>query len=184
MQLNPDIGDITQLLQNSDSGDLDEVLNLTYNELKKIARSFFSGQENAHTIQPTVLVHEAFMKLQNKKGLDFQSRGHFYAFLGTIMRHVLVDYIRKKKAEKRGSGYSEVTMVTGLGSTPSKWDILDVDRSLNRLEKKNARRARVVELKFFAGATNQEIADVLEVSLATIERDWALARAWLHKDLT
>lgn len=179
-----DTASITQLLKNADSGNLNEVLSLTYDELKKIAQSFFTGKKKSSSIQPTVLVHEAFLRLQQKKGFEFKSRGHFFAFLGTIMRHVLIDHFRSEHAEKRGGLQTDITLVTGFGSHEKNWNLFDLDRALSFLERKDTRKARVVELKFFAGATHPEIAEVLGVSIATVERDWVFARAWLHAELT
>ena len=183
MKKKPVPEEITRLLENPDEGALQHVLALTYDELKSLARSFFSGQGPSHTLQPTALVHEVFLKLKNNPDYHFKSRGHFFAFIAIMMRRVLTDYSRKKQSEKRGGLIQKVPLEDEQHGLPLEMDFLQLNQALKDLEKKDPRKAQVVELKFFGGANTSEIAEYLDISTATVERDWTMAKAWLFGQL-
>jgi RNA polymerase sigma factor (TIGR02999 family) len=152
-----------------------------YDELRVIANAHFRDQPAGHTLQPTVLIHEAFLRMADAPVKD---RAHFFALASKVMRQLLVDHCRRGRALKRGGGWAQVTL--GATPTPEQGDllgVLDLDAALNRLADLDARKARIVELKFFGGLETSEIAALLDVSARTIEADWAMARAWLKKDL-
>lgn len=161
-----------------------ELLRVFYSELRAIAGAFFKDQKQGHTLQPTALVHEAFMKLSGGRSASWESRAHFIAVAARAMRQVLIDHARHKRAEKRG-GHAERVTLSGLMSddAPVTLDALDVDRVLHRLAEIDSRQARVVEMRFFADLKTREIAQVLGVSERTVELDWRLARAWLRRAL-
>lgn len=158
---------------------------LVYEELHRLAKSYMSRERNARTLQPTALVNEAFLRLAGGKQVDFQNREHFFAVAATVMRRVLLDYSRGKKAEKRGSGGILIEFDEKLHhGAPGATDLHALDEALNQLEVVDPRLARVVELRYFAGLSLEEIAELLNVSLSTIKRDWNAAKLWLYRELT
>ena len=179
---------ITQLLQRWSQGDqaaADEILPLVYGELRRIAESHFRRERPGHTLQATVLVHEAWLSLAETNGLDWQSRTQFYGVAAHLIRRILVDHARKHNRLKRGGGALHVTldeaMEVAAGPPP---ELVDLDDALERLAALDARKAKVVELRFFAGLSVEEIAEVLAVSVKTVWREWRGARAWLLDELT
>jgi RNA polymerase sigma factor (TIGR02999 family) len=153
-----------------------------YAELRALARRRLAGERHADTLQPTALVNEAFLRLLGQ-GTDFRDRTHFFAVASTVMRHVLVDHARSRLAQKRPPG-EPLTLITDLpGSGEPDVELLDLDRALERLAGEHPRPARVVEMRFFAGLGEEEIAAVLAVTSRTVARDWAFARAWLLREL-
>ncbi len=185
-------GEITELLLQWRQGDrlaLDALTPLVYEELKRRAAGYLRGERAGHTFDPTALVHEAFLRLEGLDRLDWRCREQFFAVAATTMRRLLVDHARRRSAGKRGSDPERVgiTLAAGLADERSgdrSFDVLDVDRALGRLEKISERRAQVVELHFFSGLEQREIAEVLDISLATVEREWRTARAFLAKELS
>lgn len=179
--------DVTQLLVASRDGDaaaLDELLPLVYDELHALARRRMAGERGSHTLQPTALVNEAWLRLVDQREQGWESRGHFLAIAATVMRRVLVNHARDKSAVKRGSGRRAVTLdEQALDLAERSDDMLALDEALTRLAVAFPEQARMVELRFFAGLEHQEVADVLGVSSRTAERGWRLARAWLQKEL-
>jgi RNA polymerase sigma factor (TIGR02999 family) len=181
---------ITQLLVQWSEGDpaaLQQLTPLVYDELRQLARSFLRRQVHQHSLQPTVIVHEAWLKLAEREQVSWQSRAQFFGLAAKLMRDLLVDYARERQAAKRGGGQAGLSlsiaeMYAGRGTQDI--DLLALDEALRRLAANNARRARVVELRFFGGLTGQETAAVLAVSEGTVERDWTLARAWLYNELS
>lgn len=150
-----------------------------YVHLRAVAGRYLQGR-SGHTLQPTALVNEAYLKLDGRDSAGFENREHFLALASRIMRDILVDHARSKAAAKRGGGAIHVTVSNvAMGSQEEIVDLLALDTALERLAELNERHARVVELRFFGGLTAEETARVLDVSLATIERDWTKARAWL-----
>jgi RNA polymerase sigma factor (TIGR02999 family) len=131
-------------------------------------------------MQPTALVHELYVRLLGQSQVDIHDRGHFFAIAATVMRHILVDHARAKQAQRRGGGAIQVELNEKAGFTQPDIDLLAIDQALAKLEALDARKARVVEMKFFGGLTEHEIADVLGVGRATVERDWAFAKSWLQ----
>lgn len=157
---------------------------LLYRDLRAIAGSYFQGGGAAHTLQPTALVHDAFVRLIGSHGQDWESRAHFVAVAAKAMRQILIDHTRAKRAAKRGGGAARVTLTgAALDDADQAFDALDLDEALRRLAAIEERQARIVEMRFFAGMSVREIALVLGVSERTVELDWRLARAWLRREL-
>lgn len=178
---------ITQLLQRWSEGDqeaADEILPLVYGELRRIAESHFRRERPGHTLQATVLVHEAWLTLAEEQGLSWQSRTQFYGVAAHLIRRILVDHARKHNRFKRGGGARHVpleeAMEVAVGQPP---ELLDLDEALERLAALDPRKAKVVELRFFAGLSVEETAEVLDVSVKTVGREWRRARAWLLDEL-
>lgn len=154
-----------------------------YAHLRAIAGRYLQGR-HGHTLQPTALVNEAYLRLDKHETGSFESREHFMALAARVMRHVLVDHARRKGAEKRGGGRERTTLSNvAFADHDRALDVLALDAALTRLAELNARHARVVELKVFAGMTSAEMARSMELSVATVERDWVKARAWLRVQL-
>ncbi len=167
-----------------DGNDLavDRVTALVYQDLRRLAAYYLSGEGNAKTLQPTALVHEAYLKVAEIQGFECENRAHFIAVVAQIMRRILVDHARSRNAQKRNAGPGALPWDALQEIQPI--DLLSVDQALDRLAAHYPRRARIVELRFFGGLEFPEIAEALEISLATVERDWRFARAWLQEKLT
>ncbi|HZI19406.1 MAG TPA: sigma-70 family RNA polymerase sigma factor [Pyrinomonadaceae bacterium] len=184
-QTSPD--EITDLLVAWGDGDraaLERLVPLVHAELRRLARGYMRGERHGHTLQTTALVNEAYLKLVEQGRVRWQNRAHFLAIAARQMRHVLVDYARRRKYQKRGGGALQVTLGEAEGMADSRSpDLVALDEALAALAEVDPRRARVVELKFFGGLTTEEAAEALGVSDTTIERDWTVARAWLHKTM-
>lgn len=181
-------GKITALLDAHRSGDpdaLDEVLPIVYEEMRQMAHHRMRGERSDHTLNTTALVHEAYLKLIRFDRLNWQSRTHFFAIASQVMRNVLVDYAVKQKAQKRGGNWDRVTLHDGDAKTEVDLsDVVAVHHALERLAEVDKRQVRVVECRFFGGLTMQETAEALDISPATVGRDWKMARAWLNRELT
>jgi RNA polymerase sigma factor (TIGR02999 family) len=178
--------EVTGLLSRMRAGDSaaeNQLFELVFVELRHLAQAVFSSQEPGHTLQPTALVHEAWLKLVGNLG-SIQDRRHFFVVAGKAMRQVLTDHARGRRREKRGGALQRVTLHSELhGEESCAIGLLELDESLNRLAKCNARLGRVTELRLFSGLTIQEAAETLGVSPRTVEDDWAMAKAWLRRDL-
>lgn len=178
--------DVTQLLISLTEGKrevTDELMSVVYTELRKLAGGYLRKERGGHTLQPTALVHEAFIKLVDQD-VKWKSRSHFFAMAATLMRRILVDYARAHQAEKRGGQDVRVTLDDAfvyVRERPS--EMLALDSALKRLSEIDERRCKVVEMKFFSGLNNEEIASILDVHSNTVLRDWKLARAWLKTQL-
>jgi RNA polymerase sigma factor (TIGR02999 family) len=185
----PDSEGLTQLLQAHRGGNaaaFERLIEIVYPQLHRTAKQQLSRQPSETSLDATSLVNEAYLRLVNETGVDWQDRGHFYAIAALTMRRILVDQARHRTAEKRGSGQRPATLMTHHQhlSLDSKAElILAVDIALTELESFNARLARVVECRYFAGMTGEETAAALDVSVRTVERDWLRARAWLADKL-
>lgn len=181
-------GEVTQLLVAASKGDrkaLDEMLPFVYAELRRLADGYLRDERRDHTLQPTALVHEAYLRLINQREVDWRNRAHFIGVAAQMMRRILVNHAAAKKAEKRGGDAEKVTLDRAVEFMEERnLDVLQVDLALSRLAGVDERKARVVELRFFGGLTTEEIAQVLDVSVATIERDYVFARAWLRRELS
>jgi RNA polymerase sigma-70 factor, ECF subfamily len=177
-------GEITRLLSSMRSGDRDaeaRLIKLVYRELRSRAARYMRGERPDHTLQPTALVHETYLRLMHKDRINWQSRAHFYAVASSEMRRILVDHARDRAAAKRGGSLNKVSLddvVVYCTSRPA--DLLALDEVLQQLSKWAPRQARIVEMLFFGGMTEIEIAEVLDLSARTVKRDWRTARAWLH----
>jgi RNA polymerase sigma factor (TIGR02999 family) len=177
----------TQLLRawaGGDRGALDRLTPRVYDELRRIAAHFMRNEQPGRTIQTTALVHEAYLKLIDIDNVDWRHRAHFFAVSAQIMRHILLDHARRRVAAKRGGAGPRVNLdaVPDLGSSPSN-ELIALDDALNALAKLDPRKAQVIELRFFAGLSVEETAEVLSLSPDTVMRDWRLARAWLRAEL-
>ena len=183
--------DVTELLLQWGAGDIDardRLIPLVYQELRKNAAGLLARERPGHTLSATGLVHEVFLKMVNQRQVSVQNRAHFFGAAGHIMRRVLVDHAKAKYSEKRGGSVEKVAMTddafaVDIAEEGLLANILDLDAALAKLAEIDARKAQVVEMKFFAGMTNQEIAAALQTSDATVERDWKFARAWLIQAL-
>jgi len=178
---------VTKLLMQWKHGDQEAprvLLPLVYDELRRLARHHLRSERPGHTLQSTALVHEAYLRMVKPGPLQLESRGHFFALASQLMREILVDYARNRRAAKRDGG-ERLTLDEAAELSKSKGvDLLALDDALNELAKMNPRQSRIVELKFFGGLSIGEVAGVLRVSSATVERDWAVARAWLFREIS
>jgi RNA polymerase sigma-70 factor, ECF subfamily len=183
-------GEITQLLQGWRGGDrksLDALLPIVYKELRRLAHFQLRQERPNHTLQSSALVNEAYLRLVGLNSPQWESRSHFFAIAAQQMRQILVDYARRHRAEKRGGGVETISLEDATIESPGKnkdVDVLALDDALKALALIDARKAQVVELKFFGGLNFDEMAEVLNVSAVTISRDWSTARAWLHREMS
>lgn len=179
-------GEITQLLQEMRKGNrtaAEQVLALLYNELHRLAESYMRRERPDHTLQPTALIHEAYLRL-NGEEIDWQNRAHFIGIAAHVMRQVLVDHARARGAERRAGGLQRVELREDLAVSPERLDeVLSVDAALTQLATENARQARVVEMRYFGGLSVEQIAVVLDIAPRSVKRDWALARMRLAREL-
>jgi RNA polymerase sigma factor (TIGR02999 family) len=178
--------DVTHLLRAWRAGDgaaFDRLMPLVYDELRSIARSHLRRERSGHTLQPTALAHEAYLKLLRHPGIDWQSRAHFLAMAALEMRRILVGHARRRRAAKRGGADALLPLGDDLAHATATLDLVDLDDALQALAVLDPRQGRVVELRFFGGLTVEETAEVLDVSPATVKLDWSLARAFLRREL-
>jgi RNA polymerase sigma factor (TIGR02999 family) len=179
--------DVTVLLQRLRIGDANaasDLMPLIYKELHVIAARHMRHERPNHTLQSTILVHEAFLQLAGTSKVDWQSRAHFFALASRAMRRVLVDHARGVNAEKRPGAHQQVELDSGDGVPEKVVDLLALNEALERLESWDQRQSQIVEMRFFAGLNFDEIAEVMGISERTAKRDWTMARAWLHAELT
>lgn len=179
--------DVTRLLldwSNGDKAALDELMPAVYDELRHLAAHYLNRERSNHTLQPTALVHEAYLKLVDESRVDWQNRAHFFAAAARMMRHILVDHARAHNAAKRGGGNLKVTLNEAVAAfaTPD-LDLLALDDALNELSELDPQQSRVVELRYFGGLSIEDTAAVLGISPATVKRDWMTAKAWLRRCL-
>lgn len=181
---------ITQLLEawsmGGDAKVLDTLMPLVYDELRRQASRYLRRERPGHTLQTTALIHEAYLKLIDQKEVKWQNRMHFFAIAAQAMRRILVDYARERKREKRGGNAENLPIEeAALIASPGKSvDLVALDEALTRLAKFDPRQARVVELRYFSGLSIEETAEVLGISNATVRRDWSMAKAWLHQQIS
>ena len=177
-------GPVTRLLLDWSDGDeraRDEMLPLVYDELRRLAARYLLHERRDHTLQPTALVHEAYLRLVDQRQVNWKNRAQFVGLAAVMMRRILVNHARDRAADKRGGDMRKVPLSDAdEPGTPPDVDFIVLHEALDRLCAIDARKSRIVELKFFGGLTTSEIADVLQLSPATIERDWSFARAWLY----
>jgi RNA polymerase sigma factor (TIGR02999 family) len=183
-------GEITEGLRdwsdNRSDDSADALLKLVYAELHRQAHRYLQRERVGHTLQTTALVHEAYLKLAEQTSVTWESRSHFFAIAATMMRRILIDYAKTKHRVRRGGVHSDLPLENALTISVSEtdFDLLALDEALNRLAAKEAQLARIVELRFFSGLDVVETAEVLGLSESTIKRDWRMAKAWLHRELT
>ena len=181
-------GRTTRILKDvrrGDSSAAEKLFPLVYDELRSLARRELRNERAGHTLQPTALVHEAYLRLVDQNGVEWQDRAHFLGFAARVMRQVLVDHARRRHAQKREGGI-RVTLSDAVKSSDETdgHDLLDLDDALGRLRELDERKSRIIELRYFGGLGDKETAEVLEVSVTTVERDWRMARAWLLRELS
>jgi RNA polymerase sigma-70 factor (ECF subfamily) len=178
--------EITQLLSRLAGGDREaeeRILALVYKDLRRLAKYYLAAERRDHTLQATALVHEAYLRMNRQTGFQWQNRSHFIAVAARAMRRVLVDHARRVKAVKREG--MKISLESALVSSEEQSaEMLALDEALNRLALLDSRQAQIVEMKFFGGLSVEEIAQILNVSVRTVKRDWNLARAWLYGELT
>lgn len=178
---------ITELLAAARAGDADAgeaVARAVHGELRVLAANYLRRERPDHTLQPTALVHEAYLRLLGQSQVEWKNRSHFFGIAAQAMRRLLVDHARRNSAARRDGGVA-VTLDDGLVSAnEATYDVLGVHEALNALARLDERQARIVELKFFVGLSLEEIAEVVEISVATVSREWAMARAWLQQELS
>lgn len=179
---------VTQLLNSWSAGDEAagrELVEIVYKELRRLAAYYMSQERPGHTLQPTALVHELYVQLFSSDPIEWRSRGHFLAVAARQLRHILVDHARGRKTLKRGGGAETVPLgdATGAFTVDAGVELLDLDQALARLGELDARAAQVVELRYFGGLTESETAEALDISVATVKRDWEFARTWLLKEI-
>ncbi len=178
---------ITTILARARAGDrsaLEEVMPIVYDELRAIARRYMRQENQGHTLQPTALVHEAFLKLADQRDAEWRNRAQFLAVAAVAIRRILVDHARTRGRAKRGGGRERVGLEPDVcPARKNEVELLELDEALDRLATLHARQAQIVELRFFGGLSMKEIAELLDVSLRTVEGDWTMAKAWLRREL-
>ena len=183
----PPTHEITQWLVGWSDGDpsaLEKLTPLVYRELHRLAQAYMRGERPGHTLQTTALVNEAYVRLIDADRMGWQNRAHFYGVAAKLMRHILVDFARSRDQVKRGGGVESMPLDEAWTVTADRTaELVNLDDALTALEKLDARQSRIVELRFFGGLTEPEIAEVLKVSPRTVNSDWSLARAWLLREL-
>ena len=181
-------GDVTLLLAELANGKkdaADQLLPLVYDELRRVARRHLRHERIGHTLQPTALVHEAYLKLVNQRDVTWRGRAHFIGVASRIMRRILVDHARKRLREKRGGGQENLPLnenLVGLSDRESE-ELIALDAAPTGLRSLDDRQSRIVEMRYFGGLTNEETAEVLGISARTVKREWAMARAWLRSEI-
>jgi RNA polymerase sigma-70 factor, ECF subfamily len=183
----PSQGELTQWLAACQGGDpqaLESLLPLVYQELHRLAAGLFSRERAGHTLQPTALVNEVYLRLVRQNDVNWQNRPQFFAVASQMMRRILVSHARARRAEKRGGSTHRVTLDEGIASAPGRdVNLLALDEALTRLETIDPERSRMVELRFFSGLTVQETAEVMGISPRSVDRQWQMAKAWLHREI-
>lgn len=180
-------GRVSKLLINWGQGDLDAreaLIPLVYGELRRVARRYLGRERPDHTLQSAALVHEAYLRLVHKEPPQWQNRAHFFGVAAQLMRHLLVDHARNRRAAKRGAGAPRLSLDAQM-VLPQKRevDLVALDDALNKLARLDAQQSRLIELRFFGGLSIEETAVVLGISPATVKREWATARAWLQREM-
>ena len=179
---------LTGLLTEWRQGDktaLETLTPLVYDELRRIAHRYMQGEREGHTLQTTALVNEAYLRLADQQKIEWQNRAHFFAVAAQMIRRILVDHARTHNAEKRGGGACKLELDEAIG-VPQQRDLnlVALDDAMNTLAEMDPQQGRIVELRFFGGLSIEETAEVLGISPATVKRDWAVAKAWLYRDLS
>jgi RNA polymerase sigma factor (TIGR02999 family) len=163
---------------------MDQLMETLYEELRRMARSCLRRERKGHTLQPTALVHEAYLRLIDQQTVSWENRAQFFGLAATMMRRILVNYAKARLSAKRGGGLEKITLDPAQASSgEAEIEITSLHHSLERLAAVDQEKARLIELRYFGGLTNQELAELMGKSRATIEREWTFARAWLYRDL-
>ncbi len=185
--MSPPPRDVTRLLKQWSQGDasaLAELMPLVFDDLRQIARRQFQAEPTDHTLQPTALVSEVYLRLSGQHSVHWDNRRQFFAFAATLMRRILVDHAKGRNAAKRGKGLPDLPLDETIAVPGGGVDIVALDEALSRLSALDERQGRIVEMRFFVGLTNEEIAEVLGISLTAVKRDWRTAKIWLLHELT
>ena len=180
-------GEVTRLLLAWRQGDrdaLDRLIPLVYGELHRMAERYLRRERRGHTLQPSAIVNEAYLRLLGRQGADWKNRAHFFAVAAQSMRRILVEHARHRDAKKRGGQGTRYLLDTVVLTEPRAVDLIAVDDALAKLTALDSEQGRVVELRFFGGLTEEETAEALEISLSTVHRKWLLAKAFLHRELS
>jgi RNA polymerase sigma-70 factor (ECF subfamily) len=184
----PSSHDVTQLLLDWSKGSReasDKLMPMVYDELRRVAQNYLGQERPDHTLQATALVHEAYLRLVDQTSVDWQDRAHFFGLASQMMRHILVDHARRHGASKRGGQAQRLTLVEAVSFPERKgFDLVALDEALLSLARLDPQQSRIVEMRFFGGLTIEETATALSVSVATVNREWRLAKAWLLRELT
>ena len=179
--------EITRLLADWGRGDraaLDELLPLVQAELRRIASRQMSRERQGHTLQPTALVNEAYLKLAGREGFEWRDRAHFFAVCAQVMRHILIDYARTHARDKRGGGAVHVPVdEAAVSAAGQAAELVALDEALRALEEVDPQKGRIIELRYFGGLSVEEVAEILKISPATVGREWRRAKAWLYREL-
>jgi RNA polymerase sigma factor (TIGR02999 family) len=182
-----DSEDVTRLLQDWSRGDMsafDRLIPKVVADLRQMAYRHFQREPDGHTLQPTALVNEVYLRLLKQRQVHWENRAQFFSFAGLLMRRILVDSAKARKAERRGGGAIEVPLDDALKLADLRnVDLEALDEALRQLEAMDRRLAQIVDLRFFVGLTNEQIAEALEISVSTVKREWQTAKAWLHQAL-
>jgi RNA polymerase sigma-70 factor (ECF subfamily) len=177
--------DVTELLLSGTKQGLDALFPVVYGELRRLADRYLGHERSDHTLQPTALVHEAYMRLVDQKRVDWRNRAQFFGLAAEMMRRILINYAEARKTTKRGGGITVVALDEAVSLAEERdIDLVALDEALKELSALDARQSRIVELRFFGGLSIEETAEVLELSPATVKREWSTAKAWLHRALT
>lgn len=185
---NPDVAELLEQIAQGKRGKQDaaeKLMPLVYDRLRFLAKKLLGRESPAHTLQPTALVNEAYLRMVGQKKVNWRGKTHFFAIGAKMMRRILVDHARKKLSQKRGGGMHRIELDDDLCvSSRNNEDILAIEEALEKLSKLDPRQAQIVELRFFGGLTVEEVAEVLGVSKRTVEADWTMLRAWLRRELS
>ena len=180
--------EVTELLRRWSGGDVaarESLVPLVYDELRRLARYYLASQRSGHTLQSTAIVHEAYLRLAGRDNVHWENRSHFFAVAAQLMRRILVDHARKRNAAKRGG--AQLTLLVDEAVEPSsqrELDLVALDDALKALAELDARQSRIVELRFFGGLSIEDTSRLLEISPATVKREWSTARAWLYEEIS
>jgi len=182
-----DRGEVTVLLAKLTKGNQEaagKLIPLVYSEMRRLAGAYMRRERSDHTLQPTALVNEAYLKLVEQRGVDWQSRSHFFGIAAQVMRRILVDHARGHMRDKRGGGQKPVPIDEAMVFAPEQSEeILKLNEALDRLTKLDERQGKIVELRFFGGLTVEQTAEMMGISPKTVKRDWSMAKAWLHGEM-
>lgn len=180
--------EVTQLLVSWGNGNkdaLDKLIPLVYAELRRLARRYMGRESPGHTLQTSALINEAYMKLVDQRNVQWQNRAHFFAVAAQVMRHILIDHARSRRYAKRGAGARKISLDdTAVLSDERAADLVALDDALTALADLDARKSRIIELRFFGGLSIEETAEILKISPVTVTREWRAARAWLRREMS
>lgn len=183
----PGITELLQAWSRGDSAALEKLIPLVFQQLREIACRMFRRENDSHTLQPTALVNEVYLRLIDQRSMHWQNREQFFSVAALLMRRILVDYAKSRQTAKRGKGIPKVSLDEALGVADIRdLDpnlVTDVDEALSRLAELDPRQAKIVEMRFFMGLSHEEIADVLEISVSTVKREWQVAKLWLRREI-